>query len=412
MAKKKRHAPLSPVTKALTTISLIGWSFLVILLCFVSLDLGILAGGILALCSFYILEGHRHKNWDNALQKTLAHLRQSQSHSKEQLQQHDEDIAMIKTQLAGLRAVHGNNQKDNHITPPNENIIPAMLRPQTMDNTAEKIEPAAVTPVANDEPFAKDDSLSDLVVRELLHTAIEKHKIDIFMQPIVRLPQRQLRFYEMFARIRAKPGIYLPASRYMSIASKESLMIPIDKLLLMQSLRILQKNRNKQRASGFFLNIKPEILKNQDFMQRLIQFVSQNRTLAPALIFEIKQEDFENLPTGEHKILDALAKLGCRYSLDHVTDMPDDIAGLQQKNIRFIKLSTNHMLSEADTDKRFTKMMRRKRILEANGIGVIVEKIENEKDLLEVLDYNINYGQGYLFGRPAIEDTYKVQNVG
>ena len=34
------------------------------------------------------------------------------------------------------------------------------------------------------------------------------------------------------------------------------------------------------------------------------------------------------------------------------------------------------------------------------GIALVVEKIESEEMLLDLLDYNIDFGQGYLFGEP------------
>ena len=41
-----------------------------------------------------------------------------------------------------------------------------------------------------------------------------------------------------------------------------------------------------------------------------------------------------------------------------------------------------------------------KRALERHGIDLIVEKIETEATLLDLLDYQIDFGQGYLFGEP------------
>ena len=36
---------------------------------------------------------------------------------------------------------------------------------------------------------------------------------------------------------------------------------------------------------------------------------------------------------------------------------------------------------------------------------MIVEKIESEPQLVELLDYNIRFGQGYLFGEPRESKT-------
>ena len=52
-------------------------------------------------------------------------------------------------------------------------------------------------------------------------------------------------------------------------------------------------------------------------------------------------------------------------------------------------------------------MVRRKRRLEMNGIEVIIDRVESEPELLELLDYEVNFGQGFLFGRPDLEGVYK-----
>ena len=43
-----------------------------------------------------------------------------------------------------------------------------------------------------------------------------------------------------------------------------------------------------------------------------------------------------------------------------------------------------------------------KQRLNDNDIDLIVEKLEAEEDLIELLDYDIDFGQGYLFGEPRI----------
>jgi cyclic-di-GMP phosphodiesterase TipF (flagellum assembly factor) len=43
-----------------------------------------------------------------------------------------------------------------------------------------------------------------------------------------------------------------------------------------------------------------------------------------------------------------------------------------------------------------------KRAMERHGIDLIVGKFEDEQNLVELLDFRIDYGQGYLFGEPRL----------
>ena len=43
-------------------------------------------------------------------------------------------------------------------------------------------------------------------------------------------------------------------------------------------------------------------------------------------------------------------------------------------------------------------------LLSRNGIELIAERIEDEKTVVQLLEFNIAYGQGYLFGEPKPMD--------
>ena len=38
--------------------------------------------------------------------------------------------------------------------------------------------------------------------------------------------------------------------------------------------------------------------------------------------------------------------------------------------------------------------------MKRSGVDLIAEKVETEQIVIDLLDYNIDYGQGYLFGEP------------
>ncbi len=50
----------------------------------------------------------------------------------------------------------------------------------------------------------------------------------------------------------------------------------------------------------------------------------------------------------------------------------------------------------------FVSPSRLQRLCAAEGIDLIVEKIETENQLVDVLDTGFDFGQGYLFGEPRL----------
>lgn len=247
--------------------------------------------------------------------------------------------------------------------------------------------------------------LTDDQVLKLIERSISKDQIDLFLQPIVALPQRKIRFYETFARIRIMQDIYLPAGRYIDIANEKSLMPVVDNLLLLRGLQEVRKAAAGDYNRAFFFNITSITLNDQKFMGDLVEFISNNRNLAPQIIFELKQGDLVSMNSASYNLLEGLAKLGCRFSMDDVKRLSFDFSFLNSRYVRFVKIEADMILKELRKDDGIGRLKRFKAQMDRNGVDLIVEKIEKDKQLIELLDVDIDYGQGFLFGKPFLCET-------
>ncbi|MSO76682.1 MAG: EAL domain-containing protein [Alphaproteobacteria bacterium] len=249
--------------------------------------------------------------------------------------------------------------------------------------------PAAPPPMAapaNDERMLA-------IVRD----ALANGRVDLFLQPIVTLPQRRRRFYECYSRIRADDGSHILPEHYIAVAEREGLITAIDNMLLFRCMQLIRKARAKNPEVGFFCNISGHSLADPDYLGDLVAFVGQHANLAGALVFELAEPDLHLIDDRARLELDRLANAGARFSLDKVTQLPLDGAALARDNISFVKVAANRM---GDPSSNSPSQLRRS--LESHGIALIIEKLETEKDLIELLDHDLPYGQGYLFGAPRL----------
>jgi len=88
--------------------------------------------------------------------------------------------------------------------------------------------------------------------------------------------------------------------------------------------------------------------------------------------------------------------------MDQVGILGMDSARLMKQNISFVKLDAQLLTQEMKKTGGFERIRRLKKDLENQRINVIIEKVENEKEFLALLDLQIDFGQGYLFGAPYI----------
>ncbi len=267
-------------------------------------------------------------------------------------------------------------------------------------------EPVSELVDEHEEENEPSDGLSDLVVNEMMHEAIRTETLDVFAQPVAKLPTRQPAFFEMYARIRARPGLYLPATRFLRMAEQDNLLEAIDKLTMIKTIEHLRKNAEMEGAPGFFVNICPNSLSDASFVNQLLSFLSHNKELAARLIFELPQKSLGHMPDKSAAILKNLHRLGCRFSLDHVMNPGINAQVLKDFGICFIKIPTQAMTRESASGGGIRRLMKFKSRMSEGGVTIIAEKMETEKDLRDLLDLDLNFAQGRLFGRPDFCGAY------
>ena len=247
-------------------------------------------------------------------------------------------------------------------------------------------------------PVARD--MDDAQILDTVRDGLKADRVDLYLQPVVELPQRKRRFFECFSRIRTEDGEMITPAQYVAIAEREGLISAIDNMLLFRCVQLVRKTRQRRFNLGFFCNISRHTLADPDFFSEFVQFMANNQELADSLIFEFAQPDLDAIEESVAFELDRLAGYGFRYSLDRVDGVELDPADLAARNIGFVKIGAAAMidaLHRGGLNPRALKMR-----LEAHNIALIVDKVESEPDLIELLDFEIEYGQGYLFGEPRL----------
>jgi cyclic-di-GMP phosphodiesterase TipF (flagellum assembly factor) len=119
--------------------------------------------------------------------------------------------------------------------------------------------------------------------------------------------------------------------------------------------------------------------------------------LAPALIFEFKQEAYRAFGPLEHGSLAALAERGFRFSMDHVADLRMSTKELAERSFCFLKVPASLLLNPALALQSDIHPGDLADLLARSGIDLIAERIENESMVVDLLDYDVRFGQGFLF---------------
>lgn len=257
---------------------------------------------------------------------------------------------------------------------------------------------AAATPAAEAPQPAPALTNSQLLVS--VRNAIEANRIDLFLQPMVTLPQRKVRFYEAVARLRDDKDQLLAAADFVGTAEAAGLMGQIDHTVILRCVQVLRRLMVRSKDVGVFCNMSGATLGNPSVFGQCLDFLEANRILAPSLVLEFKQSTFRHLGPVESEHLAQLARLGYGFSIDNVTDLRLDPRELADRGVKFIKVPANMLLDQKQLSSADIHAADLSDLLGRFGIDLVAERIEGERAVVDLLDYDVRFGQGFLFAPP------------
>ncbi len=249
-------------------------------------------------------------------------------------------------------------------------------------------------------PVVRDGRLSETEVQNILRHALQENRVDLYLQPIVSLPQRKVRYYEAYSRIRDDEGKMIVPDQYIHVAEDSGLITTIDNLLLFRCVQLIRKVKRRRINVGFFCNISARTLNDDFFFSQFLDFMEQNMELADSLIFEFSQDDIANHTADTEANLAKLAAMGFQFSMDQITTLDLDYMGLARRHIKFVKIDADLMVGELGAGSSPITIGDLKRDLTHTGVNLIAEKIENERSVADLVEFSVDFGQGYLFGEP------------
>jgi cyclic-di-GMP phosphodiesterase, flagellum assembly factor TipF len=245
-------------------------------------------------------------------------------------------------------------------------------------------------------------NLADSQVLDIVREALKEGRVELYLQPIVDLPQRRRRHYECFSRMRAPDGTLIGPDSYLALAEAYGLVTAIDNMLLFRGVQLVRRiqGQTSGAGTGIFVNISQHTLADRRFFGEFVAFMGQNVDLAPNLVFELAEAQARRLKPEQWEALATLAKSGFRFSMDQVVEPSHlDPVELAKRNFRFVKIEARKAIEFAASGGGAGFVRMRQGLMDSR-VELIVDKIENEPMLVETLDLDAGYGQGYLFGEP------------
>jgi cyclic-di-GMP phosphodiesterase TipF (flagellum assembly factor) len=212
------------------------------------------------------------------------------------------------------------------------------------------------------------------------------------------------------SRLRTQTGDVVLAAEFISQAEAGGLMPKIDNLVVFRCVQVLRRLLLKNREVGVFCNLSVATLTDAVVFPQLLEFLDANRAISPSLVLEFTQGGLRGAGPIETESLAALKQCGFHFSMDNVTDLRLEPRELASRGFRFVKLRANLILNRSGivTDIHPGDLPD---LLARFGIDLIAEKIESEGSVVDLLDHDVKFGQGFLFSPPRPVRAEALQGV-
>jgi cyclic-di-GMP phosphodiesterase TipF (flagellum assembly factor) len=220
-----------------------------------------------------------------------------------------------------------------------------------------------------------------------------------------------LRYYEALARLKTDGGELVAAGEFLSDAEAAALMPKIDYLAAARSVQIVRRLLLQKREVGLFCNLTAATLADPGF-SKFLELTDANRAIAAALVFEFAQSAVRAMGAIEHASLAALAERGFRFSMDNLTDLRVNARELNERGFRFVKVPAALLFNRLGAVAADINPADFSESLGRFGIDLIADRIEHENTVIDLLDYDVRFGQGVLFSPPRPLRTGALESAG
>lgn len=230
--------------------------------------------------------------------------------------------------------------------------------------------------------------------------ALEKGKFLLACQPIVHIASRKITSYEVLIRLRDDNGEIIMPAGFLPSAERFGLSLDIDRWVIVHAMKTLVQHRRTVPDIRYSINLSPRTMSSPIIGDVIRQALDDTRLDPSALVFEVTENAAISDMTAAVRLLTQLRDYGCGTALDDFGSGMSSFAYLQELPVDYVKLDGRFVknLAANTVDQAMVRAMND--IAHALGKQTVAEYVENEASLKLLVEYGVDYAQGYYLGRP------------
>ena len=223
---------------------------------------------------------------------------------------------------------------------------------------------------------------------------------DPAFHPIIHLKSGRIHYYEALVRFHGEPQDASPF-REITFAAESDLIHEFDIMMAKKVITWLSQKPRISNAYNVAVNVSGNSINNNQFLDQLDILLKENDWAQGKLSFEITESGRMSMLDSANNFIQRLRKAGYQVCLDDFGAGSASFQYLSSLDVDIVKLNGNAVKNAEKSKKGRAFLSALTELCRRLGVETVGGMIDTPQTLAFVRDCNVDFVQGFLFGKPS-----------
>jgi diguanylate cyclase (GGDEF)-like protein len=244
---------------------------------------------------------------------------------------------------------------------------------------------------------------TNMDIGEQVKLALKEKRLCFAYQPIVDAASEEVRLYECLMRMHAPDGELITANRFVPVIEQLGLMRAVDRYALELAIEDLKRYADVRLA----VNISGLTAADRSWLRALSAHLKDRRDLAERLVIEITETAaMYDIEETAHFVT-AVRDLGCQVAVDDFGAGYTTFRHLKSLTVDLVKIDGSFVKGICNSTENQLFIRNLLSLAKTFGLETVAECVENEDEAAYLAKEGVELLQGWFFGKPSLEPTWK-----
>jgi len=252
----------------------------------------------------------------------------------------------------------------------------------------------------NENDSSVQERHRDIYLVPLIRKALIDNDFFLEFQPVIDLNNGNISHYEVLIRMKGSDGDTIPPGDFIPVAERMGLIHSIDLWVIEEAIDFIANLPANKSHISLAINLSSMAFQDDSLLPALKEKLELTWVDAKRITFEITEtaavENFEQT----REMIMSLRTLGGKFALEDFGAGFCSFNYLKTFPVDYVKIDGQFIrnLINDETDQVLVKSMTE--IASKLGKKTIAEFVETPEIIAKLKEMGIDYGQGYVFGKP------------